>query len=98
MSIGFGTKIYLCGAKPNTHTWWLQPSTSSLRSWLQFGAFFVFPPLPWEVSHVWSYGCFEFFNHEQLVPLSANLLSQAFPPRKKQENNPNLQHNIKILF
>jgi hypothetical protein len=40
---------------------------------------------------------FEFCNHEQLVPLSANSLPQAYPPQKNQENFPNLQRKIKFL-
>jgi hypothetical protein len=96
MSISVGPKIYLRGAEPNTHTWWLWPPTSSLRSWLHFGALLLFLHFPWEVSHVWSSDVFEFCNHEKLVPLSVVALSQAYPPQKNQENIPNLHHKLKI--
>jgi hypothetical protein len=41
---------------------------------------------------------FEFCKHEQLVPLSAINLSQAFLPQKNQENIPNLHHKLNFFF
>jgi hypothetical protein len=93
MSIGVGSKIYIRGAKPNTHTWW---PTSSLRSWLHFGALLFLYSFYGKLLMFGLLVVFAFCKHEKLVPLSAFTLSQACRPQKNQENIPNLYHKLKF--
>jgi hypothetical protein len=85
MSIGVGPKIYLHGAKPNTHTWWLRPPTLFLRYWLHFGVSLIYLHFSWEIAYICPFDDFEFCKHEQIVPLSASLYPKPSYLRKTKK-------------
>jgi hypothetical protein len=52
VSIGFGPKIYLCSAKPNTLTWWPRPPTSFVEL-VPIWTSFAYLLSQCECAHVW---------------------------------------------